>query len=80
MLTGGVNLDTRADLVIERHVLFDKFGMSNLGEHNVVVVDSLTSPIRREFGNRSMKSLNSEAVDLEADTTKIEINRLAASS
>lgn len=38
MPTDDVNLDTHADLVIERHVLFDKFGMSNLGEHNVVVV------------------------------------------
>ncbi|XP_026393157.1 GDP-mannose transporter GONST1-like isoform X2 [Papaver somniferum] len=84
MLTGGVNLDTRADLVIERHVLFDKFGMSNLGEHNVVVVDSLTSPIRREFGNRyvcssSISFLNGEAVDLEAGTDDKERDKQARS-
>ncbi|KAI3972253.1 hypothetical protein MKW92_016488 [Papaver armeniacum] len=75
MPTGGVNLDTPADLVNERQLLLDdttqtvdKFGISNRGEHNVVVLDQLTSPLRREFGNRSMKSLNSEAVDLEAGT------------
>ncbi|RZC44194.1 hypothetical protein C5167_037146 [Papaver somniferum] len=73
MPTGGVNLDSPDDLVIERQLLLDdttqnvdKFGISNRGEHNVVVLDQLTSPLRREFGNRSMKSLNSEAVDLEA--------------
>ncbi|KAI3875345.1 hypothetical protein MKX03_027439 [Papaver bracteatum] len=75
MPTGGVNLHTPADLVNERQLLLDdttqnvdKFGISNRGEHNVVVLDQLTSPLRREFGNRSMKSLNSEAVDLEAGT------------
>ncbi|KAI3903697.1 hypothetical protein MKW98_032351 [Papaver atlanticum] len=75
MPTGGVTLDTPDDLVIERQLLLDdttqnvdKFGISNHGEHNVVVLDQLTSPLRREFGNRSMKSLNSEAVDLEAGT------------
>ncbi|MCL7023411.1 hypothetical protein MKW94_028883 [Papaver nudicaule] len=67
---GGGSLDTPADLVIERHPLLDdttqNVGISNRGEHNVVVVDQLVSPLRREFGNRSMKSLNGEGVDLEA--------------
>ncbi|MCL7042032.1 hypothetical protein MKW94_019343 [Papaver nudicaule] len=71
MHTGGI-LDTPADLVIERHPLLDdttqNVGISNRGEHNVVVVDQLISPLRREFGNRSMKSLNGEGVDLEAGT------------
>ncbi|KAI3903696.1 hypothetical protein MKW98_032350 [Papaver atlanticum] len=49
--------------------------MSIRGEHNVVVVDQLTSPIRREFGNRSMKTLISEAVDLEAGTDVNDQNR-----
>ncbi|KAI3977744.1 hypothetical protein MKX01_014320 [Papaver californicum] len=76
MPTGGVTLDTPADLVIERQSLLDattqnvdKFsGISNRCEHNVVVLDQLTSPLRREFGSRSMKGLNSETVDLEAGT------------
>ncbi|RZC66061.1 hypothetical protein C5167_009757 [Papaver somniferum] len=112
MPTGGVTLDTPSDLIIERQLLLDdttqnvdKFGISNRGEHNVVVLDQLTSPLRREFGNswdklvvarvspsqcknslqfdmcsaRSMKSLNGEAVDLEAGTDDKERDKQARS-